>query len=198
MKILLSLFLFLLFCGEVSAQTNAEYDSINQNIANEYPFFRRVGATYSTIFGGMAIWQGGTILNNDKPGHDNFLAAATILVGGVRLADGAVHLFRQGEAERMANNNQIKDRATLKRLADDSFKIRLIRSGLIYANSTTFLALFATGDDDYKMLIYPGMIMGVIATVNLFRKTPEEKVFANSISMVPVKNGGALVYNFTF
>lgn len=178
-------------------------DSTNKAIADEYPTFRQLGATYSTLFGAMAIWQGGLILGKDKPGNDNFLATATVVVGSMRLVDGSVGLFRQSEAERMANKNEIQDTETLQRLARDSFYIRIIRSSLIAANSALFLALYSKGDDDYKMLVYPGVIMGVIATFNLFRLTPEEKAAKGEdtksfVELAPVKNGGALVFTYKF
>lgn len=199
MKFLIFPLAFWLFLSNlVFAQNNTDFNSINQSIAKEYPFFRHVGAAYSTIFGAMAIWQGALILDKDKPGHDHFLAMSTVVVGSVRFVDGSIHLFRQSEAEKMANHNQIKDRETLQRLANDAYYVRMIRSGLIAANSALFLALYGRGDDDYKMLIYPGIIMGFIATVNLFRKTPEEKQFANSLAMIPAKDGGALVYRYQF
>lgn len=187
--------LVLLFTSTLAqAQNSPEMTAINHNIAKEYPFFRHVGATYSTLFGAMAIWQGGIILNKEKPESDNFLATATVLVGSLRFIDGSVALFSPGKAERMAKNNEIKDRAMLQKLANDAYKIRFIRSGLIAANSALFLALYAKGDEDYKMLIYPGVIMGLVATLNLIRPTPEERVF----DLMPVKNGGALVFNYYF
>lgn len=176
------------------AQTSPEMTAVNQNIAKEYPLFRQVGAAYSTIFGTMAIWQGVVILNKDKPDHDDFLATATVVVGSIRLVDGSVGLFRESEAEKLAKKNEIQDRQTLERLARDAYKLRLIRSGLIAANSVLFLSLYGRGDEDYKTLIYPGVIMGVIATFNLFRPTPEEKAFG----VMPMKDGGALVFRYIF
>lgn len=189
------LVLSLLFSIGVCAQTSPEFTAINQNIAKEYPLFRQIGATYSTLFGAMAIWQGAVILDKDKPGNDHFLAATTVVVGTMRLVDGSIGLFRPGEAEIMAKNNEIKDSVTLKRLAGEARTVRIIRSSLIAANSVLFLALNSKGDEDYKMLIYPGVIMGVISIVNLFRYTPEEKA---SFDLAPTKNGGALVFNYAF
>ncbi len=199
----LSLSLKCLFFFSLTLSCLANFEKANSEIRQDYPSFRYVGATYSTLFGAMAMWRGYDVLAEDKPKSDDSLAWATMGVGIIRFMDGTIGMFRMGEAEKMAKNNQIQDKETLKRLADNAFISRILRSSLIAANSVTFLGLYFKDDPDYKVLVYPGVIMGVISIFNMFRLSPEEKVYQGmkdnlSFDMVPIRDGAMANMTFTF
>lgn len=185
----------------------AQWNQVNQDISKDYPSFRYVGASYSTLFGTMAIWQGSHVLTLDKPKNHDVLAIATIGIGVGRLTDGIIHLFKPVKAEKLANQSMIQDEKTLKKLATRGRYARMARSSLIYANSALLLALYSKGDKDYKTFIYPGLIMGAVATFNLIRKSPEEKAYYRyrqdaltefGIDLIPLKDGGILVTQLNF
>lgn len=196
-------FFFLLITSLIfSLSVFSQQKNYNEEISSEYPTFRYVGASYSTIFGSMAIWQGLTVLNKDKPKTHDHLAIATIAIGSGRLYDGVRGLFVMEKGERMAKLGEIKTKSELENVSSHAYRMRLYRSFLIASNSILFFKLYSKGDKEYKPYIYPAVIMGGISVFNLIRLSPEEKVHKASkdfdVAILPVNKGTAVQLSFTF
>lgn len=199
----MTLLFLILILGRNVALASGISDA-NESINQSYPKTRYATSIYSVLFGAMAIWKGSDELNRDKPASHDTLGTISVLVGLTRMTDGTIGLFRPNEAEKLARDHKIQDQETLERLARNGMYTRIMRSSLIAINSVTFLSLYNKKDPEYKPLIFPGVIMGIISIANLINKSPEEKALKKmnnsdyTFDFVPKKEGGMAIISWNF
>ncbi len=235
----LTLFLLVILATSLQADANRptikdlrwQEDMLAQELDQaytEFPRYRYTVGGYSLFFGSTTLYQGIKVLTADpnRSSREKSIAYLMLGIGTARLIDGAAQLFDKTQIEKDTerfnlmrkgkNSKNVQQRLQLAqqklKKADEHFAfIRPIRSALILATGLSSLYLYGQDEKEYEILLYQGLIMAAISTVQFLVHSPAEKAWQRyqesiekkpklnlSYFVAPVQSGAMLGLNLSY
>lgn len=198
------IFSFILLTCSVSA---VNYQKALWPINEAYPFRRYYKNALSAFFGGLAIYRAGTILSDHHSAADNRIAVPILAIGATQFSWSIYRLFSPNQAERMLGRafSSKKDfQRALSISIDSAFWVRILKAGFNISLAGNYFALYVHDSEKYGSFIFSGLILALVAVMNLFFKTPEERLWQNleqeswSLSLMQKNSMNGLSLNFYF
>ena len=183
------------------------YQKALRPIDDAYPFRRYYKNALSAFFGGLATYRAGTILSNHHSAADNRIAVPILAIGVTQLSWSMYRLFSPNKAEQMLDQtfSSKKDfQRALSISVDSAFWVRILKAGFNISLASNYFALYVHDSEKYGSFIYSGSILALVAVMNLFFKTPEERLWQNlekegwSLSLTQKNSMNGLGLNFYF
>ena len=187
--------------------TAVNYQKVLRPIDEAYPFRRYYGNSFSAFFGGLATYRAGAILGANHSVADNRIAVSMIAVGVTQLSWSMYRLFTPNNAERMlgrAFSSKRDFQRALSISADSAFWVRMLKAGFKILLAGNYFAFYAHDSEKYGSFIFNGSILALVAVMNLFFKTPEERLWQNlekggrSLLLMQKNSMNGLGLNFYF
>lgn len=197
-------FSFILLICSVSA---VNYQKALRPIDDAYPFRRYYSNAIPAFFGGLATYRAGTILSDHHSAADNRIAVPILAIGVTQLSWSMYRLFSPNKAERMLGRafSSKKDfQRALSISVDSAFWVRILKAGFNVSLAGNYLSLYVHDSEKYDSFIFSGLILALVAVMNLFFKTPEERLWQNleqegwSLSLTQKNSMNGLGLNFYF